>query len=91
MSSQALSKLPTAAQDLVKSTFVGNGQLAGSGREADTKAVDEWIEKISGGSLVAPGGSLKQLDEALTPQTYLVGSQLTAADVALYSTLHPVV
>lgn len=90
MSSQALAKLPTAAQDLVKSTFVGNGQLAGSGSEADTKAVDEWIDKVSGGSLVGQGGSLKQLDEALTPQTYLVGSQLTAADVALYSTLHPV-
>ncbi|KAG8955899.1 G4 quadruplex nucleic acid binding protein [Tulasnella sp. 424] len=90
MSSEALSKLPTAAQELVKSTF-GSGQATGSGSEVDAKAVDEWINKISGGSLVVPGGSLKQLDEALTPQTYLVGSQPTAADVALYSTLHPVV
>ncbi|KIO29214.1 hypothetical protein M407DRAFT_228202 [Tulasnella calospora MUT 4182] len=61
---RALLRPPTtralSSNDLVKSTFVGNGQLAGSGSEADTKPVDEWIDKISGGSLVAQSGSLKK-------------------------------
>ncbi|KAG9004070.1 G4 quadruplex nucleic acid binding protein [Tulasnella sp. 427] len=87
MSSETLAKLPAPAQDLVKATF-GHGQAAGQGEE---KAVDEWIDKIVGGGLAVQSGSLKQLDEVLTPHTYVVGSQPTAADVALYAALHPVV
>lgn len=32
----------------------------------------------------------QELDTQLTPRTYLVSNYLTAADVALYGALHPV-
>jgi aminoacyl tRNA synthase complex-interacting multifunctional protein 1 len=33
---------------------------------------------------------LQDLDAQLVPRTYIVGNYLTAADVALYGALHPV-
>ncbi|KAF9046440.1 hypothetical protein BJ165DRAFT_1471755 [Panaeolus papilionaceus] len=53
------------------------------------KEVEEWISKINNGKLVDEK-SLEELDSLLVPKTYLAGSVLTAADVALYGALHPI-
>ncbi|KAG9005409.1 G4 quadruplex nucleic acid binding protein [Tulasnella sp. JGI-2019a] len=88
MSTEVISKLPENVRQLVQSAF-GLGQAAASGSQADVTAVTEWLEKISSGALVKEDG-LKPLDDTLTARTYLHGTEPTAADVALYATLHPV-
>ena len=58
--------------------------------EKDRAEVSEWISKVAQGDIVKPA-AVKDLDATLTPKTYLVGNVLTAADVALYGSLHPIV
>ncbi|EGN98402.1 hypothetical protein SERLA73DRAFT_56560 [Serpula lacrymans var. lacrymans S7.3] len=57
--------------------------------ENDQVEVAGWIAKVGQGDIVKPEG-LKDLDTQLIPRTYLVSNYLTAADVALYGALHPV-
>ncbi|KAG8908439.1 G4 quadruplex nucleic acid binding protein [Tulasnella sp. 403] len=87
MSTDAISKLPAATRSLIETTFA-NGQTTAA--DTDVVSVSEWLDKISSGDLVKEN-ALKPLDEILTSKTYLVGSQPTAADVALYATLHHVI
>ncbi|THH27988.1 hypothetical protein EUX98_g6201 [Antrodiella citrinella] len=57
--------------------------------EKDQVEVADWIDKISAGEVVKPE-NLKDLESQLTSRTYIVNNYLTAADVALYGALHPV-
>ncbi|KAH8104556.1 nucleic acid-binding protein [Cristinia sonorae] len=84
----ALAKL----QDPLKALVTGSaeaGSPAYGQSEKDQAEVAEWIEKISAGEVVKPE-SLKDLESQLTSRTYLVSNYLTAADVALYGALHPI-
>jgi aminoacyl tRNA synthase complex-interacting multifunctional protein 1 len=57
--------------------------------DEDKAEVAEWIEKISKGDIVKPAG-IMDLNSQLVQRTYIVSNYLTAADVALYGALHPV-
>ncbi|KAF7299042.1 hypothetical protein MIND_00852500 [Mycena indigotica] len=83
----SVSKLSSPVKDLVLSVTQNGTQHVGA-QETDTLAVNEWIGKIAQGDLVNESG-LKTLNTELVPKTYLVSNYLTAADVALYGTLHP--
>ncbi|TCD63682.1 G4 quadruplex nucleic acid binding protein [Steccherinum ochraceum] len=84
----ALAKL----QDPLRSLVTGSAEAGVSSygqSEKDQAEVAGWIEKISTGEVVK-AETLKDLDSQLTSRTYLVNNYLTAADVALYGALHPV-
>ncbi|KJA24047.1 hypothetical protein HYPSUDRAFT_136729 [Hypholoma sublateritium FD-334 SS-4] len=90
MSFQAtVSKLQPAVKELVLSVTRDGKELIGE-TEADEKEVLGWIEKTGQGNLVTEN-KLKDLDTILIPKTYLATNYLTAADVALYGTLHPII
>ncbi|KAG8937160.1 G4 quadruplex nucleic acid binding protein [Tulasnella sp. 418] len=73
------SKLPASIAQLVESSFP-------EGQRGDSNpVVNEWIDKISGEQVLLP-----ELDKTLSTKTYLVGTEPTAADIALYGALHPV-
>ncbi|OSX59818.1 hypothetical protein POSPLADRAFT_1048287 [Postia placenta MAD-698-R-SB12] len=81
-------KLPSPLRDLVaQATSDGSTDFGKS--EKDKTEVAEWIEKISQGDIVKPQ-NLKDLEAQLTPRTYAVSNYPTAADTALYGTLHPI-
>ncbi|KAH6912845.1 hypothetical protein BKA70DRAFT_1370308 [Coprinopsis sp. MPI-PUGE-AT-0042] len=87
----AIAGLPAPVKELVlKATQDGTDATLLGENEADQKTVNEWVEKSSKGDLWA-GEGLKGLNEILTPKTYLATNYLSAADVALYGVLHPVV
>ncbi|KAF8158287.1 hypothetical protein B0H34DRAFT_846140 [Crassisporium funariophilum] len=83
-----VSKLNPTVRDLVLSATRDGQQLVGQ-NDIDQKEVLEWIEKTSQGDLDKVE-NLKELDTMLIPKTYIATNYLTAADVALYGTLHPV-
>ncbi|UZJ52132.1 hypothetical protein CBS101457_001452 [Exobasidium rhododendri] len=57
------------------------------GTDSSSKAlVEEWVTKIKSGA--AEISDLEHLDRELSPRTFLVGNQLTLADLALFSSLH---
>ncbi|KAF8964226.1 hypothetical protein BDZ97DRAFT_1660529 [Flammula alnicola] len=85
----AISKLQPPVRDLVLSVTRDGKDLIGQ-TEADEKEVIGWIDKTSQGNLVTEN-NLKDLDTILVPKTYIATNYLTAADVALYGTLHPIV
>ncbi|KAF9481163.1 nucleic acid-binding protein [Pholiota conissans] len=90
MSFQAsVSKLQPPVRDLVLTATRDAKELVGR-TEADEKEVIGWIDKTSQGNLVTEN-NLKDLDTILIPKTYLATNYLTAADIALYGTLHPIV
>ncbi|KAL1737127.1 nucleic acid-binding protein [Schizophyllum commune] len=57
--------------------------------EKDKAEVAQWVEKVAKGE-VRKEADLKDLNATLTPRTFAVANTLTAADVALYGALHPV-
>ncbi|KAL1748557.1 hypothetical protein HDZ31DRAFT_29356 [Schizophyllum fasciatum] len=57
--------------------------------EKDKAEVAQWVERVAKGEL-AKEADLKTLNTTLTPRTFAVANSLTAADVALYGALHPV-
>ncbi|TRM66409.1 hypothetical protein BD626DRAFT_556294 [Schizophyllum amplum] len=57
--------------------------------EKDQAEVTQWVDKIAKGA-VGKEADLKDLNATLTPRTFVVANSLTAADVALYGALHPV-
>lgn len=86
MSNEALfANLPTAVRELVaqSSSQVGESEL-------EKKEVAEWIAKASDTSF-ASASALPNLNNELNSKTYLVGNGITAADVAIYGSLHPIV
>jgi aminoacyl tRNA synthase complex-interacting multifunctional protein 1 len=84
MSNLSIEKLPSPLKDLV---LRGTPELGKS--DKDKKEVTEWIDKVVKGDIVKPAG-VKELDSQLVQRTYIVSNYLTAADVALYGALHPV-
>ncbi|KAF5315074.1 hypothetical protein D9619_007291 [Psilocybe cf. subviscida] len=90
MSFQAsVEKLQPPVKALVLSASRNGQDLVGSTPE-DEKEVIGWIDKTAAGSLVSEN-NLKDLDTILVPKVYIATNYLTAADVALYGTLHPIV
>ncbi|OCH91862.1 nucleic acid-binding protein [Obba rivulosa] len=84
----AVLKLQTPLRDLVTGAVQDSSADFGKS-EQDKAEVAAWIEKVAQGQIPKPEG-LKDLDTELTPRTYLVSNYFTAADVALYGALHPI-
>ncbi|KAI5479156.1 tRNA binding protein [Pseudohyphozyma bogoriensis] len=53
----------------------------------EKKGVSEYLDKISAGAFDSDEGK-KALEAELKTKTYLVGNSLTAADIALFASLH---
>ncbi|PAV16938.1 nucleic acid-binding protein [Pyrrhoderma noxium] len=85
-SSSALEALPSPLRDLV-ATAASSAEDFGTS-DKDKVDVSEWIIKVAKGDVVQPSAT-KDLESMLTPKTYLVSNYLTAADIALYGALHP--
>ncbi|KAI0648084.1 nucleic acid-binding protein [Trametes meyenii] len=85
----ALAKLPSPLRDLVSAAAQDGGEDFGKS-EKDKAEVAEWIDKVAQGDVAKPD-KLKDLETSLVPRTYLVSNYFTAADVALYGALHPLV
>ncbi|PFH53906.1 hypothetical protein AMATHDRAFT_136383 [Amanita thiersii Skay4041] len=83
----AVSKLNPHVKELVISV-TGDGTRYVGETDKDRSEVGDWIEKASQSDILNRE-KLQDLNSLLTPKTYLVGHQLTAADVALYGVLHP--
>ncbi|TEB39733.1 nucleic acid-binding protein [Coprinellus micaceus] len=74
-----------AITNLVLKATNDGAELVGE-TEVDQMSVSGWIEKAQ-----AEASKLKELNETLTPKTYIATNYLTAADVALFGALYPVV
>ena len=85
-SSSALEALPNPLRDLVATAASSADDFGTS--DKDKVDVSEWIIKVAKGDVVQPSAT-KDLESMLTPKTYLVSNYLTAADIALYGALHP--
>ncbi|KAF9267440.1 nucleic acid-binding protein [Marasmius fiardii PR-910] len=81
-------KLTSPIKDLVQSVVDNDSSLSGK-TENDKAEVEGWIEKVGEGSVVKPD-NYKDLESTLTPRTYIATNYLSAADVALYGALHPI-
>ncbi|KAK7056813.1 G4 quadruplex nucleic acid binding protein [Paramarasmius palmivorus] len=90
MSFQAsVSKLASPIKELVQSVSESDPSFLGK-TDKDKTEVEGWIEKVGQGSAVNPS-NYKDLESVLVPKTYIATNYLTAADVALYGALHPIV
>ncbi|KAJ3731104.1 hypothetical protein DFJ43DRAFT_1081449 [Lentinula guzmanii] len=85
----SVSKLNSAVKDLVTSVTKDDASLSGKS-DKDQAEVAQWIEKVGQGDIVKPD-NFKDLDSVLVPRTYLAANYLTAADVAMYGALHPII
>lgn len=84
MADSSVAKLPSSLKDLVL------GAKPNFGKSDEDKAeILNLIEKVSQGDVAKPEG-VKDLDAQLVSRTYIVSNYLTAADIALYGALHPV-
>ncbi|KIY67561.1 nucleic acid-binding protein [Cylindrobasidium torrendii FP15055 ss-10] len=83
----SLSKLAGPVRDLVSATIENDPTLVGK-NDADKASVSGWLEKVGAGDLVK-AHNFKSLDADLISKTYLVSNYSTAADIALYGSLHP--
>lgn len=106
MSTQTLDRLSDTVRKLVLVATKDAGSSIFGVSEKDEIQVQEWIEKIADGSITEDSNlkvlhfpppfivvnlSCRQvLDSHLISRTFLVSNYLTAADIALYGTLHPV-
>ncbi|KAJ3977826.1 hypothetical protein EV361DRAFT_787466 [Lentinula raphanica] len=86
---ESVSKLNPSIKDLVLSATKLNASLTGKSEQDQTEVV-QWIEKVRQGDLVKLD-NFKDLNSILVPRTYIATNYLTAADVALYGALHPIV
>ncbi|GJJ15582.1 hypothetical protein Clacol_009860 [Clathrus columnatus] len=64
-------------------TFLGNN-------EEDRAQIHDWIRKANEGRLTTKG-DLNFLESHLLSRTFLVQNRLTAADVAVYAALYPII
>ncbi|EJU03255.1 nucleic acid-binding protein [Dacryopinax primogenitus] len=88
MSAQAmLGNLPHGLREVVEKASEGDNYFGRT--EKDKGEVVEWTTKVSQGA-VSSGDGLKTLESTLTSRTFLVGNELTAADVAVYASLYPI-
>ncbi|KAJ3549160.1 hypothetical protein NM688_g5210 [Phlebia brevispora] len=87
-SQSALAKLHSPLKELVAGAAQEGSPDFGR-TEKDQAEVAGWIEIVAAGNDVK-AETLGDLDEQLIPKTYIVGNYLTAADVALYGALHPI-
>ncbi|KAJ8080589.1 G4 quadruplex nucleic acid binding protein [Marasmius tenuissimus] len=85
----SVSKLSSPIKELVQSVAESDPSLLGK-TDSDKKEVEGWIEKVGEGSAVK-ADNYKDLESAITPRTYIATNYLTAADVALYGALHPII
>jgi len=86
MSTKSLtSSLPPPLRDLVAAACPNDEDFGSS--DKDKAEIVNWIQQAASGSN-AKSLEPKELDAHLTPKTFLVGSRLTAADVAVYGALH---
>ncbi|KAJ3910570.1 hypothetical protein F5879DRAFT_929183 [Lentinula edodes] len=85
----SVSRLGSAIKDLVASAAKDDPSLAGKS-EKDQAEVVQWIEKVGQGDIVK-ADNFKDLNSVLLPRTYIATNYLTAADVALYGALHPII
>ncbi|KAF9534470.1 hypothetical protein CPB83DRAFT_756528 [Crepidotus variabilis] len=82
-------KLGSPTKELVLA--VSHKESALIGREdLDKQEIISWIDK-SGTDAIVSKEKLKELDATLITKTYIATNYLTAADVALYGALHPIV
>ncbi|ESK95013.1 hypothetical protein Moror_14018 [Moniliophthora roreri MCA 2997] len=90
MSFQAsVSKLASPIKELVQSV-AETGELLLGKTDKDKTEVEGWIAKVGEGSATNVD-NYKDLESVLVPRTYIATNYLTAADVALYGALHPIV
>ncbi|THV05314.1 nucleic acid-binding protein [Dendrothele bispora CBS 962.96] len=85
----SVSKLGSPVKELVQSVAQTENSLTGK-TEKDQAEVVQWIDKVAQGDLVK-AENIKTLNATLVPKTYIATNYLTAADVALYGALHPVI
>ncbi|KAK7689993.1 hypothetical protein QCA50_006635 [Cerrena zonata] len=89
MAAQAsITKLHSPLKELVAAASADITSAFGR-TEKDQAEVAEWVANVAAGTTAKPE-SLKDLDAQLVPRTYAVSNYLTAADVALFGALHPV-
>lgn len=81
----SLAKLASPLKDLVT-----NAQAEAGKTDADQAEIISFIDKVAEGDIVTVE-NLPELETLLVPRTYLVSNYFTAADVALYGALHPMV
>ncbi|KAF8645265.1 hypothetical protein AX16_008089 [Volvariella volvacea WC 439] len=84
--SAAISKLQPPVKELVLGVTENATRYVGE-TEQDQADVVNWVEKTAEESIAKEDG-FKDLNDLLVPRTYLVSNYLTAADVALYGSLH---
>ncbi|KAF7982906.1 hypothetical protein HWV62_25172 [Athelia sp. TMB] len=84
MADSSVAKLPSPLKDLVLGAKPNFGKS-----DEDKVEILNLIEKVSQGDVAKPEG-IKDLETQLVSSTYIVSNYLTAADVALYGALHPV-
>ncbi|KAF8895525.1 hypothetical protein BD779DRAFT_1500000 [Infundibulicybe gibba] len=85
---EAVNALSGPLKDLVLSvTRAGTHHIGQS--ESDQAEIVEWIRKAASGDVA--GRQITDLEALLTPRTYIVSNYLTAADVAVYGSLHPTI
>ncbi|KAL0961067.1 hypothetical protein HGRIS_006052 [Hohenbuehelia grisea] len=85
----AVAQIKSPIKDLVLAASQNGSQLVGNS-EKDQSEVRTWIEKVGQGELVQEA-NLPELNGQLLQRTYTVSNYLSAADVALYGALHPIV
>ncbi|EJD50712.1 nucleic acid-binding protein [Auricularia subglabra TFB-10046 SS5] len=85
---QTISKLPENVRQVVLTAT--KGQASSGSTPKDEAAVNEWLEKVAA-TKYDSDDTLKALNSDLTSRTFLVADEFTAADAALYASLHPVV
>ncbi|KAF8502533.1 hypothetical protein JB92DRAFT_2973261 [Gautieria morchelliformis] len=91
MSSQELiHRLAEPLRSLVLSVTKNADSTVFGTSEQDAADVVTWLEKASKADIVDQS-SIKSLDAHLVSRTFLVSNYLTAADVAVYGALHPVI
>ncbi|KAF8526237.1 nucleic acid-binding protein [Hysterangium stoloniferum] len=86
-SPEILARLSEPVRRLVLAATRDAGSSVFGGSEKDAAEVKTWIEKTSEFDL-AQAEWIKALDSHLLSRTFLVSNYLTAADVAVYGTLH---
>ncbi|EIW80963.1 nucleic acid-binding protein [Coniophora puteana RWD-64-598 SS2] len=80
----SVAKLHASVKDLITKSAASPGTTG-----ADQVEVASWVDKVAQGEIKAE--SLKDLDALLVQRTYAVSNYFSAADVALYGALHPLV
>jgi len=88
MSAQAsLGNLPQPIREVVEKASEGDHYFGRT--EKDKGEVVQWTTKVAQGAVSSEEG-LKNLESTLTSRTFLIGNELTAADVAVYASLYPI-